>query len=1135
MGYKIGLDLGVGSVGWAVMRTDEKGNPIRIEDLGSRVFDKAEHPKNGASLAAPRREARGTRRRLRRRRHRRDRVLSLLENYNIISKKEVKEMFDSKDYRKEKNVYELRVEGLDTILTSKELARVLINFVKRRGYKSNSKSDETSNKETGKLLTATVENDKIMKENNYRTVAEMYLKDSRYVMNLSNGYKILKIRNTTDEYKSTVRREDLLNEIKLILNKQHELNSKITSEFIEKYIDIFESQRSFEEGPGGNSIYGGNQIEKMLGKCTFEKGEYRAMKATYSFEYFKLLQDINHIKIEYQKDEAGTIKNVSESLNESQRKEIIELAKKRDTIKYKDIRKVIDIPEYATFNTVRYDYSVSKDLKEVIEQAEDKSNIKEFQSYHKIRKALDKVKKGKINEISKVDLDNIGYALSVYKSDNNKTEYLKNKVKSLNEEEIKALLPLSFSKTSNLSIKAINKIIPYLEEGKTYDKAVNEVYKDFRGNINTKRITRLSLNNLDEEIPNPVVKRAVSQTIKVLNAILKKYGEPDAVNIELARELAKNFEQRRKIDLENQEKRAENDRIKEQIEELNIKTNITGQDIVKYKLWQEQNGVCIYSGHKITLNEVFDESTDVDHIIPYSISFDDSYANKVLVLASENRVKGNRVPLEYFKQENKDDSIFRVRIENTYRQKNKIKKMKKLLTESISREDILGFKERIIKDTQYLSKVVHNLIRNNLKFAENNNFKRKVEVVNGTITSHIRKRLGIEKIRSNGDEHHAIDAVIIACVSPQLIQDISNFYKVKEMKNLKSKGKDKFVDRETGEIIDFNILSQMYEKYFPEPYKGFRKELEIRTLRNEELMHEALKKINYDTYENILNIKPIFVSRMPRRRVTGAAHKDTIKGLRRHDDCYYSVKKTALKDLKYNKEKNEIEGYPEKQKRDDIYLYEGLLNRLKAFDYDPKLAFKEDFYKPNKDGSIGQLVKKVKIESKTTSFVPLNGGKSMADNGGMIRIDVFFVENDGYYFIPIYTADVLKEKLPNKACVPGKEWKIMEDKDFIFSLYPNDLIYIENKKGINLKPLNKDNDELVVNKLFAYYVKAGISTASITIINQDKSYEQPSLGLKSLMLIKKYQVGVLGDIHEVKIPEKRVEFNLKNKKGGKKA
>ena len=89
MRYKIGLDLGVGSVGWAVLKTDEQGNPIKIEDLGSRIFDKAENPKDGSSLASKRREARGIRRRLRRRRHRRDRVLSLLENYNIIKKNQV--------------------------------------------------------------------------------------------------------------------------------------------------------------------------------------------------------------------------------------------------------------------------------------------------------------------------------------------------------------------------------------------------------------------------------------------------------------------------------------------------------------------------------------------------------------------------------------------------------------------------------------------------------------------------------------------------------------------------------------------------------------------------------------------------------------------------------------------------------------------------------------------------------------------------------------------------------------------------------------------------------------------------------------------------------------------------------------
>ena len=293
MNYKIGLDLGVGSVGWAVLQTDDYGNPIKIENLGVRVFDKAENPKDGSSLALKRREARSTRRRLRRRRHRRDRVLSLLEDYNIISKKEVYNIFNNNEYKFEKNVYELRVEGIDTLLTPKELARVLINFVKRRGYKSNSISEEKSDKQLGKLLTATVENDKIMKENNYKTVAQMYLNDPRFTIttNYDDGRKILRVRNTTNTYIATVKRSDLVNEIKLILNKQKELNSKINDEFINKYLDIFESQRSFEEGPGGNSPYGGNQIEKMIGKCTFEKSEPRAVKASYTFEYFKLLQD----------------------------------------------------------------------------------------------------------------------------------------------------------------------------------------------------------------------------------------------------------------------------------------------------------------------------------------------------------------------------------------------------------------------------------------------------------------------------------------------------------------------------------------------------------------------------------------------------------------------------------------------------------------------------------------------------------------------------------------------------------------------------------------------------------------------------------------------------------------------------
>jgi CRISPR-associated endonuclease Csn1 len=300
-------------------------------------------------------------------------------------------------------------------------------------------------------------------------------------------------------------------------------------------------------------------------------------------------------------------------------------------------------------------------------------------------------------------------------------------------------------------------------------------------------------------------------------------------------------------------------------------------------------------------------------------------------------------------------------------------------------------------------------------------------------------------------------------------------------------------------------------------------------------MHEALTKINYDTYENILKIKPIFISRMPRRKVKAVVNDETIRGIKKIENEYRSVIKTPLTKLKLTKDKKAIDGYPEKQIRDDLYLYKGLYERLLQFNGDAKEAFKDPFYKPNKDGSKGQLVKKVKIEKTTNSFVYLNNGKGIADNGSMIRIDIFLVENEGYYFVPIYAADVIKEKLPNKACVQSKpmsDWKEMKEEDFIFSLYPNDLVKIISKNGIKMNPIeNKELKPKVEKEMYAYYIKSGIGSACIKIVNHDSAYAQEGIGIKSLIEIKKCQVDVLGNISEVKIPEKRLDFSIM--KGGK--
>ena len=146
--YAIGLDIGITSVGWAALALDADENPCGIIDLGSRIFYAAEHPQTGESLAAPRREARGSRRRLRRHRHRNERIRSLMIEEQLISQDELETLFDGRL----EDIYALRVKALDEIVSRTDFARILLHISQRRGFKSNRKNPTT--KEDGVLLAA---------------------------------------------------------------------------------------------------------------------------------------------------------------------------------------------------------------------------------------------------------------------------------------------------------------------------------------------------------------------------------------------------------------------------------------------------------------------------------------------------------------------------------------------------------------------------------------------------------------------------------------------------------------------------------------------------------------------------------------------------------------------------------------------------------------------------------------------------------------------------------------------------------------------------------------------------------------------------------------------------------------------
>ena len=136
MKYAIGLDIGIESVGYAVLEVNSHDQPFRIERLGSRIFDRAEHPKDGSSLAAPRREARSARRRLRRHRHRLERIRGMIVSSGILSGEQLETLFDGEL----SDIYELRTKALDETVSPEEFARILIHLSQRRGFKSNRKA-----------------------------------------------------------------------------------------------------------------------------------------------------------------------------------------------------------------------------------------------------------------------------------------------------------------------------------------------------------------------------------------------------------------------------------------------------------------------------------------------------------------------------------------------------------------------------------------------------------------------------------------------------------------------------------------------------------------------------------------------------------------------------------------------------------------------------------------------------------------------------------------------------------------------------------------------------------------------------------------------------------------------------------
>ncbi|MDD1359976.1 type II CRISPR RNA-guided endonuclease Cas9 [Metamycoplasma hyosynoviae] len=817
----IGLDLGVGSVGWSIIDSNNK-----VVDLGSRLFDEP-------NLALDRRAFRSRRRMIRRKTYRNNKFYKLVLKYsdifNVKTKEELQQIIKNVNH-KYPNILDLKVKALENEVTSDESIAILHDYLENRGYFYEIIQEKENKKKKD-----------IEKTNQLPSIQQKNFFDKYKIINGVFSKEVTQFSN-----------KEWIEEIKVFSEKQ----SYLPIEFNEAFIKIFSACRDFALGPGSEhspSEYGvyyknpeTGKVEKKynfiwdktIGKCSFFPEKNRAPKNIPSAQLFNLLNQLNNLRIIGDDEWHLTTENKKEILNSLlnsfkkgkksskitfKNKVFLNCVKEKENTKFSgyDTDKNGN-PKFVEINSFGIIISALLDEKNENQTILDSINFNQMQEWLPIFDNLCEILvyypdvNKRISQIFKLDL------LKNWKMN---SEQLNKFVDKLSHSFIGAT-------THSLSLEAINLFLPImLNSNKNYESCKYE----YLHNLNIKNQEQppqkqtkyISAAFLEKEILPPSVKSTMRESIAIVNAIKKQYAnkyEIENIVIEMARE--KNSSEKTKKILKLQKKNEEKNKLcyeelkkhgysQEAIEKVNVHT------LLKIKLWIEQQHIDPYAGQEIKFREMvnINSFTEIDHIIPYSMSADDSWANKVLVLRGSNQKKGKKIPYDYFESNQLpnwgwneyvkwcENIILNGPNELLPEKELRIKKFNNLTLTNFNPNN-LGFLARNLNDTRYMSKLFRDKL---IEYSKANNNAFKVYTLNGNITSYVRKIIANTKdapymIKDRNDfSHHAYDATILALISKKA------YWLFKKIDDQDSKyliytdtdGKVYKMDILTGELIPF--------------------------------------------------------------------------------------------------------------------------------------------------------------------------------------------------------------------------------------------------------------------------------------------------------------------------------------------
>ncbi len=770
------FDIGTNSIGWCVLGLDETNNPDRLIDAGVRIFSDGREPKSGTSLAEGRRMARGMSRRRDRYKRRRKAVIRTLIEYGLMPddpaarRALVAETNDKKADQATADVYALRARALAEKLALHHIGRALFHLNQRRGFKSNRKTDRRDN-EQGMIATGIAE---LEAKLSGRTLGQ-YLHEQRGTDPKNRGRVRVRPATITNEkgrevstYGFYPQRAMLENEFNAIWSAQaRHYPDALSEERREHLFRVMFFQRPLKR--------------PEIGKCSFNSNEERLPKCHPLFQQFRLYKEVNELKIVTEANSKGT------PLTIEQRDTLVRLLGSQATSSYKALLgKIIKGQPDARFNKA----SDSRDKMKGNEVAAEMSHASRFG-----QKWLD------------MDEARQWQIISVLRDVEDPLElnaWLESELgldPAHRDAVAGARLPDGYGRLGETAMREIlaelkGDVISEAEAAKRagYDHALARDGDGMDDLPNYQEVLerRIPPGSGDPDDPydmrmgritNPSVHIALNQLRRVTNALILKYGKPEQIAIELARDLKLSEDQKKEVNSTIAKNTRDAERRAKRLQDEGIAN--TGHNRALLRFWEELapdplDRVCVYCGGGIGISSLFSGTVDIDHILPWSRTLDDSRANRILVHNTCNRLKRNFAPFEV--------PEWRAHYQDILIRASKLPGNKKWRFAPDAMERFEGEKDflaRQLTDTQYLSRMAHEYLAALYPDEEPDEWgvfarRNHVRIVPGRLTEMLRRAWGLNSLLAdhnhknrNDHRHHAIDAIVLGVTTRAMLNRIS--------------------------------------------------------------------------------------------------------------------------------------------------------------------------------------------------------------------------------------------------------------------------------------------------------------------------------------------------------------------------